>query len=113
MKNNAVYMHYLPDEHAMAGRAFLFTVVNTLDPDYFRRAQAEVERKRIAKGKEAKEEEIEICPEMQNVLNQYADLSVDRRASPQSLAMLKLGAKKRKKTEKKPLEELVTKIKQL
>ena len=57
--------------------------------------------------------EIEICPEMQHVLDQYADLSVDRRASPQSLAMLKLGAKKRKKTEKKPLDELVTKIKQL
>ena len=111
VKNNQVYMQYLPDHPATAGRAFLFTIVNTLDPEYFRRATAEVERRRIAKTKEEKEEEVEICPEMEGVLNEYVDLSADRKACPQSLAMLKLGAKKRKKADRKPVPELAARIK--
>ena len=39
VKNNTVYMKYLPDKPALCGRDFLFTIVNTLDPLYFRHAQ--------------------------------------------------------------------------
>jgi len=41
-------MKYLPDHPAAGGRAFLFNVINSLDPAYFVRAQGEVERLRIA-----------------------------------------------------------------
>ena len=51
VKNNTVYMTYLPDNPTKCGRDFLFTIVNTLDPHYFRHAQKEVERRRIIKAK--------------------------------------------------------------
>lgn len=111
VKDNAVYMMYLPDKPGVAGRAFLFNIVNTLDPDYFRVALGEIERMRIAKMKSDDEHQVKICPEMQRVLSQYVNLTVDRRARPQSLAMLKMGAKKRQKVEKKPVPELNTRLK--
>ena len=111
VKNNDVYMKYLPDHPGSAGRAFLFTVVNTLDPEYFRRAQREVDKRRIAKTHKEKEEQVEVCPEMSAMLAKYTDLAEDRPSSSQSLAMLKLGAKKRRKPEKREVPELIAQIK--
>ena len=111
VKNNSVYMQYLPDKPASAGRQFLFTIVNTIDPDYFRYATKEVERRRIAKAHKEKEEQVEICPEMDELLDEFVSDSEDRRTSTQSLAMLKLGAKKRRKIDRQPVPELIHKIK--
>ena len=113
VKNNTVYMQYLPDHPASAGRAFLFNIVNTLDPEYFRRATHEVDKRRISKATKEKEEQIEVHPDMMAILEKYTPMSEDRRASSQSLAMLKLGAKKRRKPERKEVPELNAKIKQL
>ena len=111
VKNNEVYMRYLPDKPSSAGRQFIFNIVNTLDPDYFRYAQREVEKRRIAKAHKEKEEQVELCPEMDALMNQFTDMNEDRRTSTQSLAMLKLGAKKRRKPERQPVPELFAKIK--
>ena len=113
IKDNAVYMAYLPDKPAAAGRAFLFTIVNTLDPEYFRRAQGEVARLRIAQGVKGQEEKVQICPEMQALLERHVELSVGRKPNAQSLAMLKMGAKKRQKVIRKPVPELSARIKLL
>ena len=113
LKDNLVYMQYLPDKPESAGRPFVFTIVNTLDPDYFRFAQREVEKRRIAKAKKEEEEQVELAPEMQAVLEKYADQNEDRRTSSQSLHMLKLGAKKRGRVERKEVPHLNHKIKQL
>ena len=95
VQNNQFYMTYLPDKPQLAGRVFLFNIVNTLDPEYFHKAQLEVETMRIAKATHEKDERMEICPEMEEVLNMYAEYTVDKKPSSQSLAMLKMGAKKR------------------
>ena len=81
IKGNSVYMEHLPDNPATAGRAFLFNIVNTLDPNYFRVAQGEVERLRIAKGAKLQEEKVEICPEMQKLLEQHVAMSVGRKSN--------------------------------
>ena len=47
VKNNPFYMKYLPDKPHTAGRQFVYNVVNSLDPDYFRVALGEVERLKI------------------------------------------------------------------
>ena len=113
VKTNAVYMRHLPDHPAVAGRAFLFNIVNTLDPHYFKRAQGELERHRLAKGAKGKESCVEVCPEMAAILGEYTALSAGRTANAQSLAMLKMGAKKRQKTERQPVPELTVRITQL
>ena len=81
VQHNDVYMKYLPDKPLSCGRAFLFNVVNTIDPEYFRRAQAEVDRLRIKKGKKEKAAEVEICPAMKTLLDKYVGLNTDRKAS--------------------------------
>ena len=113
IKNNRVFMKYLPEKPAFAGRAFLFNVVNTLDPDYFRVAQGEIDRLRLAKVPVVEEAVVEICPEMQKLLSSFAPMSADRKTRPMSLAMLKMGAKKRQKVDRSPAPELKTRIKQL
>ena len=113
VRDNEAWMRYLPDHPAAGGRAFLFNVVNSLDPAYFVQAQGEVERLRI---KEAQKEEtalIEICPEMLKILDEHAPLTIDRKSKPCSLAALKLGSKKRQKVERRPLPPLRTKVRQL
>ena len=113
VKDNEAYMQYLPEHPAAGGRAFLFNIVNTLDPEYFGRAQGEVERRRIAQATKEEDAQVEVCPEMQKILATYSALNVDRKSKPNSLALLKLGAKKRQKVERKPVPELQTKIKQI
>ena len=112
VKNNDVYMRYLPDHPVRAGRQFVFNVINTIDPEYFRSAQAEAERLRIAKAKKEEEHKVEICPEMQQLLSQYVELAADKKSKGASLALLKMGAKKRLKFDRKPVPELKARIKQ-
>ena len=64
IKNNPRFMDYLPDKPRSAGRAFIFNVVNTIDPTYFPSALEEIEHIHIAKTKKAKDEYIECTPEM-------------------------------------------------
>ena len=54
---------------------------------------------------------MEVAPEMMAVLDMYTDDHEDRRASTQSLALLKLGAKKRRKVERQEAPYLLAKIK--
>ena len=110
VKNNTVYMTYLPDNPQKCGRDFLFTIVNTLDPLYFRHAQKEVERRRISKAKKEETAQVEVCPEMMAVMDKYTGDHEDRPASTQSLAMLKLGAKKRRKTDRQEAPHLQARI---
>ena len=113
VKDNENWMRYLPDHPAAGGRQFLFNVVNTLDPEYFVRAQGEVERMRIAEAQKEAEQQVVVCPEMQRILEEHSGLAVDRKSKPNSLAALKLGAKKRQKVERLPIPELQTRVKQI
>ena len=110
VKNNTVYMTYLPDNLQKCGRDFLFTIVNTLDPIYFRHAQKEVERRRISKAKKEETAKVEVSPEMMAIMEKYTDDHEDRPASTQSLAMLKLGAKKRRRVERQEVPHLQARI---
>ena len=64
INNNPKFMVYLPDKPRSAGRAFIFNVVNTIDPTYFPSALEEIEHIHIAKTKKAKDELIECTQEM-------------------------------------------------
>ena len=75
-------MKYFPNKPFSAGRVFVFSIVNTLDPVYFARALGEVERLKLAdKMKEKQPAEVDICPEMQDILAKHAGLSSDKKQS--------------------------------
>ena len=69
-----------------------------------------MERRRISKAKKEETAQVEVSPEMMAIMEKYTDDHEDRPASTQSLAMLKLGAKKRRKVERTEAPELQARI---
>ena len=104
-------MKYLPDKPASAGRAFVFNVINTIDPNYFRKALNEIEHIQLSKNKKSREEFIEITPEMETLLTKYMGFTGLKPTNWRGLAGLKVGAKKRQRTERNVSYDLKTSIK--
>ena len=79
-------------------REFLFSLVHTLEPSFFKRAiaeyKAEVEKNKVAK----REDTVEVSEEMMSILRAYKANSFkgSKKARPR-IAALKFGVKKRKR----------------
>ena len=92
-------MSYLPnqrlDGEPTCDREFLFTILNTLDPDYFPAQLRAVEEEKKEKMESKSEDVIEVRPEIMDLINAF-DYPIKSKGSGRALCMLKMGAKKRK-----------------
>ena len=92
-------MSYIPnqrlDGEPTCDRDFLFTVLNTLEPDYFPAQLKEVEEEKKARMESKTEDVIEVKPEIMDLINAF-DSPIKSKGSARALCMLKMGAKKRK-----------------
>ena len=93
-------MSYLPnqrlDGEPTCDRDFLFTILNTLEPDYFPAQLREVEEEKKQKLQSKSEDIIEVKPEILELINAFDFPMKSSKGSARALCMLKMGAKKRK-----------------
>ena len=94
-------MAYLPnqrlDGEPTCDRDFLFTILNTLEPDYFPAQLQEVEEEKKQRMQSKTEDVIEVKPEIMDLINAYDfPMKSSSRSGGRGLSMLKAGAKKRK-----------------
>ena len=92
-------MSYIPnqrlDGEPTCDREFLFTILNTLDPDYFPAQLRAVEEEKKQRMESKSEDVIEVRPEIMDLINAF-DCPTKSKGSGRALCMLKMGAKKRK-----------------
>ena len=94
---------YLPDQddksEPQVDRDFVFTIVNTVDPNYFPSQLARIENERQEAYEKVKEDVIEVRPEIMQLLESFgASLlksSTNKASAGRSLALLKKNSKKR------------------
>ena len=78
-------------------RVFLFTIVNTLEPDYFPTQLREIEQEKREKAVSQTGDVIEVRPELLALLESFdSPLKSSSRGSARALCMLKANAKKRR-----------------
>ena len=94
-------LRYLPnqrlDGEPTCDREFLFTIVNTLEPDYFPSQLSAVEEEKKLKMQSQVSDVIEVKPEILELINAF-DFPMQKvpKGSGRALGLLKMGAKKRK-----------------
>ena len=75
----------------------LFTILNTLDPEYFPSQLQAVEEEKKARMGSKSEDVIEVKPEILELINAFDfPLQKSTKGSARALGLLKMGAKKRK-----------------
>ena len=90
-------MKYLPDEpEKYVTRPYLFNIVNSIDPSFFKRLEEELFAKQLLKRKEKNEPTIQVKREMFDLIKQFSAMSAVQ-SNGRSLASAKPGAKKRKR----------------
>ena len=94
-------LRYLPhqrlDGEPTCDRDFLFTILNTLDPEYFPSQLQAVEEEKRQKMESKSEDVIEVKPEILELINAFDfPLQKSTKGSSRALGLLKAGAKKRK-----------------
>ena len=94
-------LRYLPnqrlDGEPTCDRDFLFTILNTLDPEYFPSQLQAVEEEKKQKMQSQSEDVIEIKPEILELINAFdCPMQKATKGSARALCLLKVGAKKRK-----------------
>lgn len=93
---------YLPDEADLVNgyidREFLFSLVHTLEPSFFKRAIAEYKAATAANKVEKKEDQVEVSKEMMDILRAFKANSFkgSKKVRPR-IAALKYGLQKRKR----------------
>ena len=105
-------MQYLPtvseDGKQYIERDFLFDIVNTCDPKFFRDALAELEARRGAKAAEEQKSFVEIDSNIFNLLQQCQSRLTGSKMASSKRAMhaLTSGAPMRQKPKRTPVQEL-------
>ena len=94
-------MSYLPnqrlDGEPTCDRDFLFTILNTLEPEYFPEQLREVEEEKKQRLQSKSEDVIEVKPEILELINAFDfPMKASSKGSSRALCLLKMGAKKRK-----------------
>ena len=94
-------MAYLPnqrlDGEPTCDRDFLFTILNTLEPDYFPAQLREVEEEKKLKMQSQVSDVIEVKPEILELINAFDfPMKGSSKGGARALCMLKAGARKRK-----------------
>ena len=94
-------LRYLPnqrlDGEPTCDREFLFTIVNTLEPDYFPSQLSAVEEEKKLKMQSQVSDVIEVKPEILELINAFDfPMKSSSKGGTRALCMLKAGAKKRK-----------------
>ena len=94
-------LRYLPqprlDDEPTCDRDFLFTIINTIDPEYFPSQLSAVEEEKKQKMQSKSDDVIEVKPEILELINAF-DFPMQKvpKGSGRALGLLKMGAKKRK-----------------
>ena len=100
VKERPDVMRYLPnfrlDGEPTVDREFMFTVLNTLEPDYFPAQLEAIEHERKQRIQTEEDDVIEVRPEILELLDAFDMQKTASRGSARALCMLKKGAKKRK-----------------
>lgn len=69
VEENAQILKYLPDQPLQhVTKDYLFTIVNTLDPTFFRRAEDDNEQRLMAKAVTRQKDVVEIDPGMYELI---------------------------------------------
>ena len=94
-------LRYLPhqclDGEPTCDRDFLFTIVNTLEPDYFPAQLREVEEEKKQRMQSQVSDVIEVKPEILELINTFDfPMKSSSKGGARALCMLKAGARKRK-----------------
>ena len=88
---------YLPDDPIThCNRDYLYTIVNTFDPQFFMSCIDGVERHRLKNRASKEEQVVEMDPEMLKVMERLSDFNIGHQ-NPRSLAMMKIDSKKKRK----------------
>ena len=92
------YLPNLPDSgEPPCDREFLFTIVNTIDPEYFPKQLQEIEQTKREQALAREEDIIEVRPEILALLESFdSPMKGASRGSARALCMLKTNAKKRR-----------------
>lgn len=88
---------YLPDDPIThCNRDYLYTIVNTFDPQFFMSCIDGVERHRLKNRASKEEQVVEMDPQMLKVMERLSDFNIGHQ-NPRSLAMMKIDSKKKRK----------------
>ena len=104
VKSNKTIMKYIPEvedfENPDVDKLFLFTIVNTVDPDYFINQLDEIEKLREKEALKKQEDTIAVRPEIMALLTSFGRNHLgkcSKASSVRALAALKVNAKKRRR----------------
>ncbi len=109
---------YLPDQDELTSqrihRDYLFTIVNTLDPEFFPAAMIEIENLKGLKIRNDRVQTIEIDEEMLKLLESTKSVFRQTKHRRVCIGSIALGSKKRKRPEsREPLPILKRRIKEV
>ena len=90
-----------PKGEVMVDRGFLFTIIHTIEPNYFTCEMQRLEQERLEASQKVKEDQIEVQPEILELLQQWgaARTKQSKKVGPRSLALLKTNTKKRSRAD--------------